>query len=169
MNVMNDNESSPVKVLFVCMGNICRSPTAHGVFQALVDAEGLSARVEVDSAGTHGYHVGTPPDPRSQATASARGVDLSGLRARRFESIDFNRFDYVIGMDRGNLADMLAIKPDGDDRLAQINLMLDFSVQAPGSEVPDPYYGDAGFERVFDLIDDASRGLLAHLRQAHEL
>ena len=102
----------PVKVLFVCMGNICRSPTAHGVFQSIVDVNGLGSRIEVDSAGTHSYHIDSPPDRRSQATAKTRGVLLAGLRARRFVSDDFVEFDYLIGMDRANLADMLAIKPE---------------------------------------------------------
>ena len=110
------SDISPVRVLFVCMGNICRSPTAHGVFQALVDKQRLGASILVDSAGTHSYHVGSPPDLRSQATAQARGVDLSGLRARRFESRDFIEFDYLLGMDKSNLADMQALKPDGARR-----------------------------------------------------
>ena len=157
----------PIRVLFVCMGNICRSPTAHGVFAALVDAQGLGDRIEVDSAGTHGYHVGAPPDPRSQQTARARGVDLAGLRARRFEAVDFVDFDYLLAMDRGNLADMLALRPD--DARARIHLMLDFAPDFDHDEVPDPYYGDTGFERVYDMIDAASRGLLAHIRENHGL
>ncbi len=159
--------TSPIRVLFVCMGNICRSPTAHGVFAALVDAAGLADRIEVDSAGTHGYHVGAPPDPRSQQTARARGVDLAALRARRFEAGDFVDFDYLLAMDRGNLADMLALRPD--DARARVHLMLDFAPDYGHDEVPDPYFGDAGFERVFDMIDAASRGLLAHLREQHDL
>jgi len=157
------SDINPVKVLFVCMGNICRSPTAHGVFQALVDEHGLGDRIHVDSAGTHGYHTGTPPDPRSQATAKTRGVDLSGQRARRFESSDFVEFDYVIGMDSGNLADMLAIRPDNGR--AEARLMLEFASKFEQREVPDPYFGEAGFERVFDMIDDAARGLLQQIRQ----
>jgi protein-tyrosine phosphatase len=154
----------PVRVLFVCMGNICRSPTAHGVFQALVETEGLVEWIEVDSAGTHSYHTGNPPDPRSQAMARSRGVDLSSQRARRFESSDFVDFDYVIGMDRSNLADMQAIRPE--QSRARFGLMLEYS-STPQTEVPDPYFGDAGFERVFDLIEDASRGLLRHIRETH--
>ena len=156
---------SGVKVLFVCMGNICRSPTAHGVFQALVDEEGLGQRIEVDSAGTHGYHVGTSPDPRSQATARARGVDLSALRARRFVSRDFVDFDYLLAMDRNNLADMLAIEPASHDASAE--LMLLYSSRFEQREIPDPYYGNDGFELVFDMIDDAARGLLRHIREQH--
>ena len=155
----------PVKVLFVCMGNICRSPTAHGVFQALVDKHDLGAAIQVDSAGTHSYHVGNPPDPRSQATARQRGVDLSGLRARRFVSADFNEFDYLLAMDKENFADMRAIKPE--DASARLQLMLEYSQQFSQREVPDPYFGDDGFELVFDMIDDAARGLLRHIRNEH--
>lgn len=161
------SSSAPVKVLFVCMGNICRSPTAEGVFQALVEAEGLGQAISVDSAGTHGYHVGAPPDARAQATARGRGVDLSRLQARRFESRDFVDFDFVIAMDRGNRADMLAIRPD--DAQASLHLMLEFAQGFDGAEVPDPYYGDEGFERVFDMIDNAARGLLRHIRELREI
>ncbi len=156
----------PIRVLFVCMGNICRSPTAHGVFQSLVDAEELSELIQVDSAGTHSYHIGSPPDPRSQATARDRGVDLSTQRARRFESADFVDFDYVLGMDNDNLVNMLAIKPE--QPTARVGLMLEYSSSSQ-VEVPDPYFGDAGFERVFDLIDDASRGLLRSIREQYDI
>ena len=148
------------------MGNICRSPTAHGVFQSLVDAEELSELIQVDSAGTHSYHIGSPPDPRSQATARDRGVDLSTQRARRFESADFVDFDYVLGMDNDNLVNMLAIKPE--QPTARVGLMLEYSSSSQ-VEVPDPYFGDAGFERVFDLIDDASRGLLRSIREQYDI
>ena len=158
---------SRVRVLFVCMGNICRSPTAHGVFQALIEEQELGDRIEVDSAGTHGYHIGTPPDPRSQATAVARGVDLSGLRARRFVSRDFHDFDYLLAMDRNNLADMLAIEPDRHD--ASTELMLQYSTRFDELEIPDPYFGDDGFDLVFDMIEDASRGLLQRIRRRHKL
>ena len=154
----------PVRVLFVCMGNICRSPTAHGVFQALVEAEGLSDQIEVDSAGTHSYHIGSPPDPRSQSTARGRGIDLSTQQARRFVSSDFIDFDYVLAMDRANYADMRAIRPEGAQ--ARLALMLEYS-STTQIEVPDPYFGEAGFEKVFDLIDEASRGLLKHIRENH--
>ena len=155
----------PVKVLFVCMGNICRSPTAHGVFQALVDKHDLGASIQVESAGTHSYHVGNPPDGRSQATARRRGVDLSGLRARRFVSADFTEYDYLLGMDQANIADMGAIKPEGAS--ARLQLMLEFSQQYSQLEVPDPYFGDDGFELVFDMIDDAALGLLRQIRNEH--
>ena len=148
------------------MGNICRSPTAHGIFQALVEAKGLGDRIEVDSAGTHSYHIGSPPDSRSQATARSRGIDLSSQRARCFESSDFAEFDYVLGMDARNFADMRALKPA--QSRARLGLMLEYS-SSTQTEVPDPYFGDAGFEKVFDLIDEASRGLLKHIRETHGL
>lgn len=156
----------PVKVLFVCMGNICRSPTAHGVFQSKVDAEGLGESILVDSAGTHSYHIGSPPDLRSQAVAKARGIDLGSLSARRFRSEDFIEFDYLVGMDRSNLADMLAIKPD--TAIAQVDLMLTYSNKFEQQEIPDPYFGNDGFDLVFDMIDDAARGLLHEIRAQHK-
>jgi len=159
------SDIKPVNVLFVCMGNICRSPTAHGVFQALVDEHGLTNSILVDSAGTHSYHIGSPPDPRSQSTAHTRGVDLSGLRARRFESKDFNDFDYLLAMDSNNLADMLAIKPDA--ARARAELMLTYSEGFTQREIPDPYFGSDGFDLVFDMVDDAARGLLRHIRERH--
>jgi protein-tyrosine phosphatase len=157
----------PVKVLFVCMGNICRSPTAHGIFQALVDRHDLGAAIQVDSAGTHSYHVGNPPDPRSQATARQRGVDLSVLSARRFVSADFTEFDYLLGMDQANVADMRAIKPEAAS--GRLQLMLEYSQQFSQLEVPDPYFGDDGFELVFDMIDDAALGLLRQIRNQHHI
>ncbi|MDH3220032.1 MAG: low molecular weight phosphotyrosine protein phosphatase [Gammaproteobacteria bacterium] len=161
------SDIKPVKVLFVCMGNICRSPTAHGVFQALVDEHGLGGSIQVDSAGTHSYHTGNPPDPRSQATARKRGLDLSGLRARRFESNDFIDFDYLLAMDKANLADMLAIRPD--DAIASADLMLKYSDRYQEPEIPDPYFGNDGFELVFDMIEDASHGLLRQIRSRYDL
>ena len=155
----------PVKVLFVCMGNICRSPTAHGVFQSLVDEQGLGESIQVDSAGTHSYHIGSPPDLRSQAMAQSRGIDLTGLRARRFVTTDFTEFDYLLGMDHANLADMLALKPD--ETRARVRLMLEYSDRFEQQEVPDPYFGDDGFDLVFDMIDDAARGLLRDIRTQH--
>jgi protein-tyrosine phosphatase len=155
----------PVKVLFVCMGNICRSPTAHGVFQSLVDEQGLGESIQVDSAGTHSYHIGSPPDLRSQAMAQSRGIDLTGLRARRFVTTDFTEFDYLLGMDHANLADMLALKPDATG--ARVKLMLDYSDRFEQQEIPDPYFGEDGFDLVFDMIDDAARGLLRDIRSQH--
>ena len=161
------SDIKPVGVLFVCMGNICRSPTAHGVFQALVDEQDLGHAIRVDSAGTHSYHVGSPPDPRSQSTARARGVDLSGLRARRFESADFRQFEYLLAMDTGNLADMNAIRPD--DAVTSAELMLRYAERFTQREIPDPYYGNDGFELVYDMVEDAARGLLRHIREKHGL
>lgn len=157
----------PVKVLFVCMGNICRSPTAHGVFQSKVDAEGLGELILVDSAGTHSYHIGSPPDRRSQAIAKAQGIDLGSLSARRFITEDFNEFDYLLGMDLSNLADMLAIKPENPT--AQVELMLAYSDKFGQQEIPDPYFGNDGFDLVFDMIDDAASGLLRSIRKQHKL
>ena len=161
------NNEAKVSVLFVCMGNICRSPTAHGVFQALVDKNGLGEIIFVDSAGTHSYHIGSTPDPRSQHTARSRGVDLSRLRARQFQSKDFLDFDYLIAMDRSNFTQMAAIKPD--EARARLDLMLDYSSRYDQKEVPDPYFGDDGFELVFDMVDEASEGLLRHIREQHRI
>ena len=160
-------EKSTVSVLFVCMGNICRSPTAHGVFQQLVDDQGLADIIRVDSAGTHSYHIGNPPDARSQAAAKDRGVDLSGLRARRFVAADFEDFDYLIGMDEDNVRHMQAQRPEHANTRAE--LMLDYSNQYTRPDVPDPYFGNDGFDLVFDMIDDASKGLLRHIRNKHRL
>ena len=156
-----------VRVLFVCMCNICRSPTAEGVFRARVEEAGLAGLIEVDSAGTHAYHVGAAPDSRSQATARRRGIDLSGLRGRQIDARDFERFDYLLGMDRDNLANMLALQPPNPR--GQAELMLRYASRFSAREVPDPYFGNDGFELVFDMIDDASRGLLEHIRARHSL
>ena len=144
------------------MGNICRSPTAEGVFRHLVEQEGLSDRIEIDSAGTHAYHVNEPADRRASAAAQRRGYSLDGIRARRVEAEDFNRFDYIIAMDRDNLA--VLEQHVTRDHTARLHLFLEFA-GAGTDEVPDPYYGGAaGFERVLDLVEDASRGLLEKLR-----
>jgi protein-tyrosine phosphatase len=160
-------EEEIVSVLFVCMGNICRSPTAHGVFQALVDEQGLSDRIKVDSAGTHSYHIGSTPDSRSQSMAQSKGVDLSGLSARQFQSTDFHDFDYLIAMDQANFTNMAAITPENPR--GQLDLMLDYSKQYDGREVPDPYFGEGGFDLVFEMVSEASRGLLEHIRSKHGL
>jgi len=152
-----------VKVLFVCMGNICRSPTAHGVFRDLVRKEGLDGQVEIDSAGTHAYHVGNPPDQRARQTAYARGLDLSDLRARQVTPDDFAVYDYILAMDEENLALLEAQCPA--EYRERVRLFLDFAPDQGVSEVPDPYYGgEKGFEYVFDLVDAASRGLLADIK-----
>jgi len=150
------------------MGNICRSPTAHGVFRKMVIDEGLSDLIEIDSAGTHAYHVGNPPDRRAQQTANTRGIDLSDLRARQARSEDFELFDYVIAMDKDNYRSLKLISPKG--MLDKLHMFLDFAPTIRQREVPDPYYGGPeGFEIVFDMVDAASRGLLADIRQKHLL
>jgi len=153
-----------VKVLFVCMGNICRSPTAHGVFRELVRNEGLGDLIAIDSAGTHAYHVGKPPDERAQATARSRGFDLSDLRARQVRPEDFIEYDYVLAMDDENYVTLEAQCPS--EHLNRLRMFLEFAPEEGVREVPDPYYGGAkGFEYVFDLVDAASRGLLQDIRR----
>jgi len=145
------------------MGNICRSPTAHGVFRNIVAEAGLADRIEVDSAGTHAYHVGEPPDARAMSTARKRGVDLSDLRARSASRSDFENFDYVLAMDRENLEVLRRLCPRGQEE--KLRLFLDFAPDLGRREVPDPYYGGAmGFERVFDMVEEAARGLLEEIR-----
>ena len=152
-------------MLFVCMGNICRSPTAEGVFRHKVRQSNLEDQISIDSAGTHAYHVGNPPDSRAAGAALKRDIDLSGQRARRVRADDFTEFDYVIAMDESNRDDLLSICPAGyEDR---VKLFLDFS-DDDESEVPDPYYGQGhGFEIVLDLVEAASDGLLDHIRNNH--
>lgn len=152
-----------VHVLFVCMGNICRSPTAEGVFRKIVQDQGLATKIITDSAGTHAYHVGEPPDRRAQATALRRGIDLSDLRARRALPADFEKFDYVLAMDRDNYINLQSVCPVGyEDRLF---MFLDFAEGLSHAEVPDPYYGgDRGFEDVFDMVEAASKGLLVDIQ-----
>lgn len=154
-------------VLFVCMGNICRSPTAEGVFRHVVEASGLGDAVYIDSAGTHGYHIGEAPDRRSQNAAARRGYSLSALRARLFEAADFSRFDYVLAMDRENLTYLESLA--AAEHRHRLKLFLTFA-EGLGDEVPDPYYGGAaGFERVLDMVEEASQGLLETLRRRHSL
>ncbi len=157
-----------IKILFVCMGNICRSPTAEGVFRTKIEAAGLDAQVKIDSAGTHAYHVGEPPDGRAQKAALNRGFDLSAQRARRVSSDDFEAFDYVIAMDRDNENSLLSICPTGlEDR---VHLFLNFASSANTTEVPDPYYGGGnGFNIVLDLVEDAADGFIDYLRTNHSL
>jgi protein-tyrosine phosphatase len=151
------------RILFVCTGNICRSPTAEGVLRKLAADAGLADRIEVDSAGTHGYHVGEAPDARAQAHAKRRGYDLSRLRARRFARADFEAFDLILAMDREHHALLARIAPPANGQ--KVRLMLEFARRAGADEVPDPYYGGPdGFELVLDLIEDAAAGLLDHLR-----
>lgn len=154
------------RVLFVCMGNICRSPTAQGVFTKLVIEEGLSHLIEIDSAGTHAYHVDEPPDPRARETAQRRGIDLSRQRARRALAEDFEQFDYVLAMDEDNHRALTALCPAGFE--ARLKRFMDYAPHLDIREVPDPYYGGAnGFEVVFDMVDEAARGLLEAIRREH--
>ena len=152
------------RVLFVCLGNICRSPTAHAVFEEKVKQAGLSHRVQVDSCGTGSWHIGQPPDDRTQKAAAKRGYDLSHLRARRLEHDDFSQYDYILAMDTRNLADVIKKAPM--DFSGRIQLFLDYSADKNVLEVPDPYYGQQdGFERVLNLIEEASDGLIKAIQQ----
>lgn len=155
-----------VRVLFVCMGNFCRSPTAQGVFLRVLEQHALTSHVEVESAGTHAYHVGEAPDPRSQAASLRRGIDLSGLRGRRIQPQDFVRCDYILAMDKQNLLALQQMCPP--EHAHKLRLLLDFAPELGLREVPDPYYGGPkGFEHVMDLIEAACEGLLQHIRRHH--
>jgi protein-tyrosine phosphatase len=157
-------KSKPFSVLFVCMGNICRSPTAHGVFRHKVKAQGLDQLVFVDSAGTHNYHPGSPPDDRSQEHAFKRGYDLADLRARQITAADFDRYDLILVMDWDNLALVEDICPP--EALKKVRRLTEFCLTLDSPVVPDPYYGGAsGFDRVLDLVEDACDGLLLHVRK----
>jgi protein-tyrosine phosphatase len=150
------------RVLFVCLGNICRSPTAEAVFRDLLQREAAGLAIEADSAGTHAYHVGSAPDARTVAAALRRGIDMSGLRARVVEAADFERFDLLLAMDEQNYRHLLRMAPP--ERRERVHLFLDFAPELGRREVPDPYYGGAtGFEEVLDLVEEAGRGLLAAL------
>jgi protein-tyrosine phosphatase len=146
-------------VLFVCTGNICRSPTAEAIFRKLVADAGMSANIRADSAGTHGYHVGESPDSRAQDAAAERGYDLSGLRARKVEHADFQRFDLIVAMDRGHFALLSHMaEPSAAHKL---KLMMSYANAFKEKDVPDPYYGERqDFERALDMLEDAARGLL---------
>lgn len=158
-----------VKVLFVCMGNICRSPMAEGVFRRMLEGVGLAEKIYVDSAGTHSYHIGAPPDTRSQATALRRGVDLRSIRARQVTTEDLAEFEYVLAMDRDNFEHLLTLAPAQESR-HRIRLLLDFAPDLPEREVPDPYYGGpGGFERVMDLIEEGVQGLLIDIRTHYRI
>ena len=158
------SKKSKTSILFVCMGNICRSPTAEGVFRKFVSDAGLVDDIHTDSAGTHAYHVDEPPDRRAQAAASRRGVSLESIRARRVTDDDYERFDYILAMDEDNLMALMDRAPDTHRN--KVRLFLEFAESRREREVPDPYYGgSAGFERVLDLVEEASRGLLETLRR----
>lgn len=153
------------RVLFVCLGNICRSPTAEGVLRAQLAASGTLAQVAVDSAGTGDWHVGSPPDARAIAAAARRGYDLAALRARQVDSADFHQHDHIVAMDRRNLAGLQALAPPGSR--ARLSLLSNWIVDGSfPDEVPDPYYGgEDGFEFVLDMLEAGCTGLLAHLRE----
>lgn len=150
---------STTKILFVCLGNICRSPMAEGTFRHLVKEQGLEDRVEIDSAGTGAWHVGEPPDRRATAAARHRGIDLSGQKARKVRPDDFEHYDYILAMDQENHMNLLRMAPD--EHRHKVELFLSYAPDQPEREVPDPYYGgDQGFEHALDLVEAASRGLL---------
>lgn len=157
---------SKISVLFVCLGNICRSPTAHAVFQDMVLADNLEHKIHIDSAGTGDWHLGLPPDKRAQKFALERGFDMSELRARLVVDEDFQRFDYILAMDHSNLSDLRAMRTQNS--LCNLSLFLDYCSNPQFldyKEVPDPYYGgDSGFNLVLDLVEDAAKGLLDHIK-----
>lgn len=149
------------RVLFICLGNICRSPTAHGVFRSMVERRGMAHLIEIDSAGTAAYHVGNPPDHRAAAAALKRGIDLSDLRARQAVPADFHHYDFIMAMDKENLSELKAICPA--DFQGHLGLFLELASLSE-REVPDPYYGGpAGFDHVLDLVESACEALLDHI------
>ncbi len=155
-------KTEKVSVLFCCMGNICRSPTAEIVFRHFVEKAGLQDHFIIDSAGTHDYHIGDAPDKRSQHAAKQRGYDMSSLRGRKVDLNDFTRFDYVLAMDEANLSILQRLRPHNAHN--HLGLFLDFATRYDEREVPDPYYGgNDGFERVVNMVEDAAEGLLNHI------
>lgn len=155
---------SKVSVLFCCMGNICRSPTAEAVFRAKVQEAGLEQSILIDSVGTHDYHIGSPPDQRTQRAASQRGYDMSMLRGRQVEVADFTRFDYVLAMDNANMEILYRLCPK--EQRDRLGLFLAYAQYHKQREVPDPYYGgEDGFERVLDMVEDAAEGLLLKVQK----
>jgi protein-tyrosine phosphatase len=152
-----------IGVLFVCSGNICRSPTAEGVFRAIADSAGIGDRLDIDSAGIGGWFVGEAPDARAQEAALARGIDIGGQRARQVCAADFGRFDYLVGMDRSHQRALLDLAPDG--AAGRVHLFMDFAPQAQTRDVPDPYHGAlGGFDHVYGLIEAGAAGLLREIR-----
>lgn len=158
--------TSTMRVLFVCLGNICRSPSAEGVFRRMLKERAPDIAVEIDSAGTHDYHVGSPPDRRAIEAARRRGIDLTALRARQISAEDFSRFDLILAMDDQNLDELKRRAPrEYHDR---IRLLMEFAAEAPLRHVPDPYYGGPhGFEQVLDLLEEAAEGLLEEVLRRH--
>ncbi len=162
------DQDKQLKVLFVCMGNICRSPTAEGVFNKIITDQYLIDRFSIDSAGTHAYHTGESPDLRAQKAAQDREVDLSKIRARKVIMGDFEDFDYLLAMDEDNHASMMKVCPE--EYQHKIKLFLEYAPHLPTREVPDPYYGGAyGFEKVLDLIEEASAGFIIDLQKSGEI
>ncbi len=159
----------PVRVCFVCLGNICRSPTAEAAMRWLLEEEQLTALIEIDSAGTGDWHVGSPPDGRARTAGKRKGIELTG-RARRVATTDFDYFDYLIAMDGSNLSDLRRLAPDEASK-AKVELFRNYDPNSPrDADVPDPYYGEGdGFERVLDICEAACRGLLQHIRENHQL
>ena len=157
-----------IKILFICMGNICRSPTAEAALRSQVVVAGLAKQIHIDSAGTHDYHIGDAPDGRAQAAGTARGYDLSRLRGRQVGAHDFGEFDYILAMDMDNLSRLQARCPD--QHAHKLGLFMEYSKNFLEREVPDPYYGGgAGFERVLDMVEDAGKGLIEHLVRVKNL
>ena len=157
---MSDPRPDKIRVLMVCLGNICRSPTAEAMLRLKVQQAGLDGRIEVDSAGTADYHVDSPPDRRAIAHGERRGLEMRSLRGRQVAREDFDRFDHILAMDDDNLDDLKRMRPPGSR--AKVALLMSYAPQAGSREVPDPYYGSAdGFERVLDLVDAASEGFIA--------
>lgn len=157
------------RVLFVCMGNICRSPMAEGILRRMLEDAGLAGKVYVASAGTHSFHTGCAPDRRGQEIARRRGVELKAIRARQVEREDLEHFDYVLAMDRDNYEYLLSLSENAELR-GKIQLLMDYAPALPEREVPDPYYGGlSGFERVMDLMEEATYGLLLHIRERYRI
>ncbi len=164
----NMMENNRISVLFVCMGNICRSPIAEGVFAKTVQEAGASAQILIDSAGTHDYHVGDAPDLRAQRTALCYGCDISALRGRQVQDSDFERFDYILAMDSQNLNNL--IRRANIRHHPKIRLLLSFSRRFPNLDVPDPYYGgQQGFDQTLDMVTDAAQGLLKSILERQDV
>jgi protein-tyrosine phosphatase len=164
MSEHGGSQDTMTRILICCMGNICRSPMAHGVVRSRLAEQGLAAHFELDSAGTHGYHAGAPPDERAQVATRRRGIDISDLRARGVAAADFERFDLILAMDWENIE---TLRERADVRHhAKIHLFMEYALGEIGRSVPDPYYGGAiGFERVLDMVEEAAEGLVIRLRE----
>jgi protein-tyrosine phosphatase len=168
MTSSNAHAAKPIRILFVCLGNICRSPSAEGVFRKQLAEANLLSYFEVDSAGTASYHIGEPADRRTETAAARRGIDISAHRARQVHRKDFDTYDWIIAMDRSNLENLRRMCPP--EYQHKLKLMMSFSAHPTVDELPDPYYGDEqDFEYVLDLLDDACKGLLKWLVHTHQL